>query len=57
MFDGIRPRNLIIVPLSRGGRSYSALVVVLSESGRQFVEGDLEFVQELANRVGPIIQL
>lgn len=29
--------------------------MVLSSSGRQFIEGDLEFMREFADRVGPIV--
>jgi GAF domain-containing protein len=57
MFDVLRPRAIIIVPLSAGPVCYGALVIVLSSSGRRFMEGDLEFMKEFAARVGPIVRL
>lgn len=57
MFDVLQPRNIVIVPLCREDTCYGALVVVLSSSGRRFMEGDLEFMRELAARVGPAVRL
>ena len=57
VFDAVQPRNIVIVPLNRDGRCYGALVVALSLSGRRFIEGDLEFMRELAARIGPAVQL
>lgn len=57
MFDVLQPRNIVIVPLCRDDGCYGALVVVLSSSGRRFIEGDLEFMQEFAARVGPRVKL
>ena len=57
MFDVLRPRNVVIVPLQNADACYGALVIVLSSSSRRFMEGDLEFMSELAARVGPIVKL
>jgi hypothetical protein len=57
IFDAIRPRNVVVVPLERAGERYGALVMALSSSGRRFIEGDLEFFREFAARVGPEIAL
>lgn len=57
MFDVLRPRNIVIVPLCRNQVCYGALVIVLSSSGRRFIEGDLEFMQEFAARLGPKLDL
>jgi hypothetical protein len=57
MFDVLRPRGIVLVPLHRDGICYGAMVVALSSSGRQFIEGDLEFLGGLAARVGPLVRL
>ena len=57
MFDVLRPRNIVIVPLAGPSGRYGALVIVLSSSGRTFVQGDLEFMREFAERVGPTVRV
>lgn len=56
MFDVLEPRNVVVVPLCRENACYGALVIVLSVSGRRFIEGDLEFMVHFAARVGPTIR-
>lgn len=57
VFDVLQPRSVVIVPLSRDGNHFGALVIAFSTSRRQFVEGDLEFMREFAARVGPAIRV
>ena len=57
MFDVLEPRNIVIVPLCRENACFGALVIVLSVSGRRFIEGDLEFMVQFAARVGPTIRV
>jgi hypothetical protein len=56
IFDAIRPRNIVVVPLARGGEAYGAIVVAMSSSSRHFVHGDLEFMTAVAEKVGPILR-
>lgn len=53
IFDAIQPRNIVIVPLEREGVRYGAIVVAMSSTSRRFIEGDLEFMSELARSIGP----
>ena len=57
MFDVLQPRGIVVVPLRRDGACYGALVVVLSSSGRRFIEGDLDFIAGLAARIAPLIDV
>jgi PAS domain S-box-containing protein len=43
-------RSAIILPLMSRNKIYGVLTLVLSDSGRLFDEGDLEFAKELARR-------
>jgi hypothetical protein len=56
MFDAIGPRNIVLVPLARGNEAYGALMVAMSASSRHFVDGDLEFMVFVAEKVGPILR-
>jgi hypothetical protein len=53
VFDAIQPRCIVIVPLERQGERYGAIVVAMSSTSRRFIEGDLDFMSDLARRVGP----
>jgi len=53
IFDVIRPRNIILVPLARGGEAFGALVVAVSSSSRRLVEADLVLMRSFAEGVGP----
>jgi hypothetical protein len=55
IFDVVQPRNIVVVPLERESVRYGAIVVAMSSTSRRFIEGDLEFMCELATRVGPIL--
>ena len=43
-------KSAIVVPLIAHGRTLGALTLVASESGRRYVQADLEFAMELARR-------
>ena len=44
--------SAMLVPLTARGRTFGALTLVSSESGRQFDEADLELTEDLARRAG-----
>jgi signal transduction histidine kinase len=43
-------RSYIAVPLAAHGRTFGAVAFVMAESGRQYVEADLRFAQDVAYR-------
>jgi GAF domain-containing protein len=57
IFDVLQPRSIVLVPLSRANSCYGVLVSAFSASGRQFDEGDLEFMTEFAAHVAAVLRL
>ncbi len=49
-------RSCIIVPLTAGGRTLGAILLVFAESGRTYAPDDLDFAQELGRRAAAAIE-
>jgi signal transduction histidine kinase/DNA-binding response OmpR family regulator len=54
--DRLDPRSVIAVPLLGTGIVHGALVLAMSESGRQFTPDDLDLASELARRAAQAIE-
>jgi len=52
----LEPRNVAAVPLANQARRYGALVAAISGSSRSFIQDDLEFLMDVATRVGPSLR-
>lgn len=50
LLNEVGTQSAIIVPLNSRDKIYGVMTLVLSDSGRHFVEKDLEFAEELARR-------
>ena len=50
MMRGLGIKSFLVVPLTARGRTFGALTMVSSESGRTFTEDDLSFAMHLARR-------
>ena len=57
IFDAIRPRNIIVVPLVAADRAFGAIVAAVSSSSRRLIEPDLELMASFARRVGPVLRV
>jgi PAS domain S-box-containing protein len=52
LMEAIGPRSQIVVPLRARGRVLGALSLTMAESGRHYVEEDLELARDLGLRAG-----
>jgi hypothetical protein len=52
IFDALGPRNVVIVPVRNGEYVF---VAAISDTPRQFIENDLEFLTEIATRLAPLL--
>jgi hypothetical protein len=57
MFDAIRPRNIIVVPLAADGRAFGAILVAVSSSSRRLIDLDLAVMASFAQRVGEVLRV
>ena len=55
MLHQVRPRSYICVPLVARDQAYGALSLVMSDSGRQYTQADLELAVELGQRAATAI--
>jgi hypothetical protein len=57
IFDAIRPRNIIIVPLGAHERAFGAIVVAVSSSSRRLIEADLALMASFGQKVGQVLRV
>jgi signal transduction histidine kinase len=56
LFEAIRPRSLVVVPLLSNGRRLGAFTFCSSESGRTYDESDVRMFEELAYRTASTLE-
>jgi PAS domain S-box-containing protein len=56
LMEAIGPRSQIVVPLRARGRVLGALSLTMAESGRRYVEADLDLARDLGLRAGVAVE-
>ncbi len=56
VYNEVRPRSTIAVPMAVRGEAPGVLLVAMAESGRQFTNFDLPIVERIARRLRPFLE-